>query len=154
MFLAAASEKVTSVQDAAGYAAAAIVKDSVFGALLLGAVMLLVWLVRRVLAVQDARVADQKQMSERLEKAQDRQGQLIEKMTEAFSAFKGSVDSLIQAQESGRNAITELNTSVQQLRTTMDSVIRDAVRRGSGSSGRYGVVRTEIPPVSTSPRKD
>ena len=144
MLLAVASEKVVSMQDAAGIAAYAIVKDSVFGALLVAAVALLVWLIRRVLAIQDLRVDDQKQMSERLEKAQERQGQIIEKMTEAFSAFKSSIDRSKESQDSDREAVDKLSTSVTSMRSTLDSVLRDAVR-GRSHSGGYSVTGVEPP---------
>lgn len=142
MLLSDASLASTSVQDVASTAAYNVVRDSVFGALLLVAVVLCVWLVKRVLEVQDLRVADQKHMSERLEKAQDRQGTLIEKTTEAFSSFRGSIDQLNRTQETHRDADYELASVIQRLQGTVDSVIRDAVRgKRTGLSGEYNATR-------------
>ena len=141
MLLAAAP--AATIEGAAGTAIYSIIKDSVFGALLVAAVVLLVWLIRRTLAVQDARVDDQKQMAERLEKAQQRQGEIIEKMTEAFGSFKSSVDGFKEAQRAGNDAIHSVGSKVQGLTTIVDGVIRDAVRRSR--SGGYSSVR-ERPP--------
>jgi high-affinity Fe2+/Pb2+ permease len=116
------------VSKAAEIAIYSIVKDSVFGALLIVTVILLVWLVRRVLSIQDLRVQDQKDMSDRLEKSQEKTSALIEKMTEAFTTFQSAVDKLNQTQELSREATADLASTVRSLKDTVDSVVRDAVR--------------------------
>lgn len=147
MLLADGGKTVEGVAELAVYS---IVKDSVFGALLIVSVVLLIWLVRRVLAIQDLRVQDQKDMSERLEKSQEKTSALIEKMTEAFSTFKSAVDKLNQTQELSRDATSELTSTVRSLQGTVDSVVRDAVRgpyRSSRSSSSIPATRPEsIPP--------
>lgn len=145
------ADNTASVQGAAENAVYSIVKDSVFGALLIVAVVLLIWLVRRVLAIQDLRVQDQKDMSARLENSQEKQGALIEKMTEAFSAFKNTVEKLNQTQEMSRGATNDLVVAVRSLQSTVDSVLRDAVRnpyRRSHSPSSVPAVK----PSSSPPR--
>lgn len=145
MLALAAADPVTEV---ATTTVTAIVRESVLGALLVVAVVLLVWLVRRVLAIQDLRVSDQKQMSDRLEKAQEKTTQLINTMTEAFSTFKVTLEKINQTQELSREAATELSSSVKSLQNTVDSVIREAVR-GTARAGSYSVTRRE--PTSSTP---
>lgn len=70
--------------------------------------------------VQDLRVSDQKDMSERMEK-------LVTQMTSAFGEMKNSIDNLISTDKEGQTALQ----SVQQ---SIDGVIRDAVK--GRSSGR------------------
>lgn len=139
------------MNDAAGSAAAVLIKESVMGALLVVAVVLLVLLVRRVLAVQDLRVADQKQMSERLEKAQEKQSQLITSMTDALGGMRSTIGSLDKAQNASRDTTAELSSSINAMRATIDSVLREAVRAKSArppsnysspssTSGGYSVI--------------
>lgn len=148
------ADSTASVQDAAGSAVYSIVKDSVFGALLIVAVVLLIWLVRRVLAIQDLRVQDQKDMSARLEKSQEKQGALIEKMTEAFGAFKNTVEKLNQTQEMSRGATNDLVAAVRSLQSTVDSVLRDAVRSPYRRSQSPTGTPVPRPGSSSPPRRE
>lgn len=129
--------------DAANSAVAVIIKEGVMGALLVVSVALLVFLVRRVLAVQDMRVEDQKKMSDRLERSQERQSALIEKMTQAFTSFESAVDKMNQTQQLSSASVTALLAEVGKLQSTVDSVVRDAVRKPTSRTGAYSVVRPE-----------
>lgn len=131
------------VEEVASNAVGFIIKESVMGALLVVAVALLVWLVKRVLAIQDLRVEDQKKMSERLEKASDKQAALITTMTETFTAFKVTLEKLNNTWELNEKATSSLSSSVDKLQNTVDSVVRDAVR-GQTRRGYSG--RTTPPP--------
>lgn len=139
--IAAVSAATQGVEDATSR----IVKDSVFGALLVVAVILLVWLVRRVLAIQDLRVEDQKAMSTRLERSQEKQALLIEKMTEAFTGVKATLETLNRTQQESSRVTSDLSNNVKGLQNTVDSVIREAVRSKTSRSGGYPAVR---PPES------
>ena len=124
-----------TVADAAGSAVSTVYKDSILGALLIICIALLVWLIRRVLSVQDQRVDDQKQMSERLEKSQDRQTALLEKTGEAFLRHEASMQRQIDVLTRSTEEVAGLSSSVRSMQGTVDSVVRDAVRsrpRGSG----------------------
>lgn len=154
MLLAAAvADGGKTVESVAGIAAYSIVRDSVFGALLIVAVVLLIWLVRRVLAIQDLRVQDQKDMSARLEKSQEKTGEIIVKMTEAFSTFKSAVDKFNQTQELNWEATSDLTSTVRSLQGTVDSVVRDAVRGPYRSSSRSGTSTPAVRPGSDPPNR-
>jgi cell division protein FtsB len=66
-----------SVTETAAYV---IVRDSVFGALLVLALVAIYSLVRVLLAVQDKRVADLERVNERVEAREDKLEKLSEKM--------------------------------------------------------------------------
>lgn len=117
--------------DVASTAAYSIVKDSVFGALLLIAVVGIIWLIRRLLAVQDLRVADQVRANELMERTRDKTAALMEQVLKASSSVDSALEDMSEAQETQANAIRESRTAIQQVQTTMDSIIRDAVRRRS-----------------------
>ena len=132
MLLASLQPKVAN--EAAGDALAVIIKDSVLGALLVIAVGLCVWAVLRLNSVQNKRVADQKQMNDRMEKSQEKMAGLIEKMTEAFAGHKAALEKLADTERSQTDTMVKLCGEMRGLQGTVDSVIRDAVRRSSPRS--------------------
>ena len=85
-----------------------------------------VWMLNRV---QNERVADQKQLSERMEKASERQEKLVEKMTSTFSGVKNALENLTQTEK-------DTQAFLRELKGSMDGVIRDAVRRSSTPAPR------------------
>lgn len=124
-----ASLQPKAANEAAGDALAVIVKDSVLGALLVVAVGLCVWAVLRLSSVQNKRVADQKQMNERMEKSQEKMASLIEKMTDAFTGHKAALDRLSDTEKSQTETMVHLCSKMEGVQSTIDSVVRDAVRR-------------------------
>jgi uncharacterized protein HemX len=120
-----------AMTDVATTAAYSIVRDSVFGALLVVAVLGIAWLIRRLLSVQDQRVADQVRANELMERTREKTTALMSQMTSASSAVNVALEKLTDVQGDNGRAITELRSAVQALQSTMDSIIREAVREAA-----------------------
>lgn len=130
------------MNDVATAAANSIIRESVLGALLLLAVVGLYLLMRRLLSVQDQRVADQVRANELMERSREKTAALMEQVTTASIGTNNALDRLTDVQSDQVRAIAELRSSQQSIQTTIDSVIREAVRSrvegpGQGSSGRH-----------------
>lgn len=125
------SEAATKVTEAASTAVFSIIKDSVLGALLIIAVLGVIWLLRKVVTVQDQRIADQKAANEAMERQREKVSDLALKMVHASTQLNASIEKLTDSTEDHTKAIAELRSSFQELKNVVDSVIRDAVRRRS-----------------------
>lgn len=98
----------------------------------------------QLIRVQNKRVGDQKQLNEHMEKARERMEGLIEKMTEAFSGHRAALDRLNETEKLQTETMRNLASKFEGMQTTMDSVIRDAVRNPYKRS--YTPSSTKPPP--------
>ncbi len=128
MQLLAAAEHASTVADVASTAAYSIVRDSVYGALLVAAVGGIVWLIKRLLAAQDQRVADQIRANESMDRTREKTAALMEQMTRALSEVNGALERMSDLQGDSVRAINDVRTALSNIATTLDSIIRDAVR--------------------------
>ena len=108
----------------AGKSGLNILESSLLGAIAVLSLVVAIFSVWKLNRVQNERVADQKQLSDRMEKASERQEKLVEKMTSTFSGVKNALDNLTQTEQQTQGLLRSMQQS-------MDGVIRDAVRRGS-----------------------
>lgn len=146
------TKSVAGVAETAMYS---IVKDSVFGALLLVAVFGIIWLIRRLLSVQDMRVADQVRANEKMEAIRDKTAKLLEQLTKTSSESSVALERMIDAQSDNVRSLGEMRTTVERQQLTIDSVIRDAVRgrvsRSDAPARNDPQKRVDTPaPVTTS----
>jgi len=102
--------------DAASKAGLSVVESSLLGAIAVLSLLVAIFSVWRLNVVQNLRVEDQRKMSERMEK-------LTEKLTTTFSEFSNTMTNLNQTEKDGQQLLRELKSSV-------DSVVLEAVRRG------------------------
>jgi len=104
-----------------------LLEKSVIGSVLVLALAGAIAAVVLALRVQNARVADQKEASERLEKTHS-------KMVEAFGKFKGTLDSLQKSEETSQQGLTALSREVSGLSGKVDLMIAmSGQRRGGGA---------------------
>lgn len=115
----------------AGKSGLSVLESSLLGAIAVLSLVVAIFSVWKLNRVQNERVADQKQLSERMEKAFERQESLVEKMTSTFSGVKNALDNLTQTGKDTQSLLRELKGS-------MDGVIRDAVRSRNPSSPPRG----------------
>jgi hypothetical protein len=136
-------ERVTEV--AAG-SASNVIKDSVFGALLTVAVVCIIWLLKRLMSVQDQRVEDQVRANEMMEHSREKTSSLIAQVNQASVGVNATLDKLVDAQCDSTRSLGDLRSSIQSLQVTTDSVIRDAVRgRSQPEVAPMSSVRQEVP---------
>jgi hypothetical protein len=128
-------EGADKTAEIAATAASVIIKDSILGSLLLVAVVGIVFLIRRLLAVQDLRVVDQVRSNEIMERSREKTVVLMEHVSKASNEVNSALDRFTDVQADTVKAVSELRVALMNLQNTMDSVIRDAVRgRSSGGS--------------------
>lgn len=131
MTLAAVTE-AKSVTETVAYI---VVRDSVFGALLVLAITALYLLTVQLLRIQEKRVTDLQKLNERVEAREDSTRRLVDKMTEAFQQVKSSLDTLSRVGERQAEA-TDGNTEVlRKVEGTLDSVIREHARTAAHVAG-------------------
>lgn len=122
MLLLAMDGPVAEAAKLAGKSGLTIIESSLLGAITVICVIVTILAAWRLNKVQNDRVADQKQMSEKAEK-------LISGMTSTFSGVKNALDNLTQTEQQTQILLRSLQQSIE-------GVIRDAVRRGSSSPPR------------------
>jgi len=118
MLLAA---QVPQAADTAKSAGLTLIESGILGTLLVFAVSVAAFAVWKLNKVQDLRVEDQKKMSERMEG-------LVQKLTLTFSEMNNSIVNLTSAEKEGQMVM-------QAMKTSMDGVIMEAVRRSGRSYG-------------------
>jgi len=118
MLLAA---QVPQAADTAKSAGLTLVESGILGALLVFAVSVAAFAIWKLNKVQDLRVEDQKKMSEKMEG-------LVQKLTLTFSEMNNSIVNLTSAEKEGQLVM-------QAMKTSMDGVIMEAVRRSGRSYG-------------------
>jgi hypothetical protein len=118
MLLAA---QVPQAADTAKSAGLTLIESGILGTLLVFAVSVAAFAVWKLNKVQDLRVEDQKKMSERMEG-------LVQKLTLTFSEMNNSIVNLTSAEKEGQAVM-------QAMKTSMDGVIMEAVRRSGRSYG-------------------
>ena len=101
---------------------------TVIGSLLVLSWVLTIALVVQLVRVQNARVEDQKTLSDKSEK-------LMNKMLTAFSEMKGALESLKEAEQSGQKATEALKVSIDSLKTSFDLFLISHGRRLTPPSG-------------------
>jgi len=143
-------DPTTKAVEVASTAAYSIVRDSVFGALLIVSVIGIIYLIRRLLSVQDLRVADQVRANEMMERLREKTGALMEQVTRASTEANSALERLTDIQSDNNKAIGELRATLQALTMTMDSIIRDAVRSRREPSAPPARVQTTRHEVSQS----
>jgi septal ring factor EnvC (AmiA/AmiB activator) len=116
------------VEEAATSAVAVIVRESFLGAFAVLCLVLCVAAAWLLVRVQNQRTQDLKQMSDKMEKSQDQMAQLIGKMTEAFLGHKAALKRLTDTEKVQTETMQNMVSKMEGMRTTIDSVIRDAVR--------------------------
>ena len=87
--------------------------QTVLGALLILAVIMAIGAIYALIRVQNARVADQKEMSDKLEKTNF-------KMIDAFTKFQSTLNNLEEAEKEGVKAQYALRDEVTKMGTKMD----------------------------------
>ena len=97
---------------------------------ILGALLLLSWIIAaaaiwQLIKVQNARVQDQKEMSDRLERTNA-------KMSSAFEKFQGAVESLEKAEQTGQQAVSLLKDQVMEVANKVTILIMGSMSRGGG----------------------
>jgi uncharacterized membrane-anchored protein YhcB (DUF1043 family) len=112
----------TEAAELAGKSGLSVMESSLLGAIAILSLVVAIFSVWKLNRVQNERVADQKQLSERMEKASERQEKLVEKMTGTFAGVKNALDNLTQTEKDTQFVLRDLKSS-------MDGVIRDAVNR-------------------------
>lgn len=106
--------------------ALSVLEKSVIGSVLVIALAGAVAAIILALRVQNARVADQKEASERLEKTHS-------KMVEAFGKFKGTLDGLQKSGETSQQGLVALSREITGLSGKVDLMIAmSGQRRGGG----------------------
>jgi biopolymer transport protein ExbB/TolQ len=144
MTLAAVTE-AKSVTETVAYI---VVRDSVFGALLILALFALYLLTVQLLRIQEKRVTDLQKLNERVEAREDSTRRLVDKMTEAFQQVKSSLDTLSKVGDKQAEA-TDSNTEVlRKVEGTLDSVIREHARTAAHVAGyrRLTPTNESLPP--------
>ena len=144
MLNGAVLEEASKVADVATSALSTIVNNSILGALLVVAVCAIGLLIKRLLAVQDLRVADQVRANEIMERNREKSATLMEQYTKASNEVNSAVERFTDVQGDTLRTIGSLQTAIASLQSTLDSVIRDAVRGNrprdpapSESTGRH-----------------
>lgn len=130
-------------------AGSTIIRETALGVVLIVVLVLFVWAVRALKAVQDARVEDKEKAADRIEKANEEYRKLYEEMTKALS-------SIVASQGEQSKALDRNTRALEDVRRTMDNVVREAFgvyRRPS--TGTMAAVR-ESPRVEAraAPRTD
>lgn len=126
-------------------AGSSLIKDTALGAITIICLALAVWAIRELKKVQDARVADKEKAADRLEATNEKDRASQAELTKAVNALAGA-----QA-ETGR-AIERNTQAVQENTRSLETVVRDAIRRGTGSSGGYPAMRPPRPDDRKEPR--
>jgi hypothetical protein len=142
-------EPTRATEDVVASAAGNVIEKGVLGALLIIAVVGIIFLIRRLLAVQDQRVADQVRSNELMERTREKTALLMEHVAKSSNETNTTLDRHADKIEDNTKAAGELRTELAALRSTMDSVMRDAVRSGghsseSSSSSRHEASRAGI----------
>lgn len=106
----------------AGRSGLTLLESSLLGAIAVLSLLVAIFAVWKLNRVQNERVEDQKQMSERMEKLADR-------LVSTFSETNSALQNLTQAEVQGQ-------ALMQQLKSSIDGVIMAAVRRGSSHPPR------------------
>lgn len=116
---------------------------SVLDKTVIGSVLVISWVITvaavvTLIKVQNARVADQKALSEKSER-------LTAKMLTTFGEMKGALESLKEAESSGQKAIESLKSSIDSLKQTFDLFLISQSRRFTPPKGltRSEIVRAE-----------
>ena len=100
-------------------------EKSVIGAVLIVALGLMVTAVVAMIRIQNARVADQKEASIRLESTHT-------KMVDAFGNFKITIETLSRAEDTTQQGLQALSREVTALSGKVDLMIAMRGQRGSG----------------------
>jgi len=125
MLLAALMGPAVEAAELAGKSGLSIIASGLLGSIAVLSLLVAIFAVWMLNRVQNERVADQKQLNDRMEKASERQEKLVEKMTGTFAGVKNALDNLTQTEK-------DTQAFLRDLKGSMDGVIRDAVnRRGS-----------------------
>lgn len=138
MLAAAVSGSVTET------AAYAIVRDSVFGALLLLALVALAVLTKILLSVQDKRIADLQSINYHVEQREEKNAALLTSMTTALNVHTKALETLERAYVEHTRVIAANTEGTRRLENTVDSVLRD--------HARIAAKRSLSPPTMSSPR--
>lgn len=106
--------------------ALSVLEKSVIGSVLVIALAGAVAAVVLALRVQNARVADQKEASERLEKTHS-------KMVEAFGKFKGTLETLSKSEDTTQQGLQQLSRDINGLSGKVDLMMLMGKQQGGGS---------------------
>lgn len=139
------SEEPSKTIDVAASAATSVIEKGILGALLIIAVIGIVFLIRRLLHIQDQRVEDQVRANEVMERARDKTAAIMEHFSKASNDIDMALDRFADVQSDTAKrfadvqsdtvkAVSELRAAVTSLQNMVDSVIRDAVRSRRAAS--------------------
>lgn len=101
---------------------------TVIGSLLILSWVLTIASVVQLIRVQNARVADQQQLSDKSEK-------LIDKMLTAFTEMKAALESLKEAEKSSQQASDALRGAIEGMRHSFDMFLMTQGRKFTPSAG-------------------
>jgi hypothetical protein len=93
-----------------------VLEKTVIGSLLLLSWAIAILAIVQLIRVQNARVADQKEMSSKSEK-------LLDKMITAFEEMKGALQGLKEAEEKGHKVMETTQASMNTLSSRMDMLV-------------------------------
>ena len=139
MLALAQSKEVVEVAAKSGLT---ILETSLLGAFAILCLAVAVVAVWQLIRVQNKRVCDQQKLNDHMEKARERMEGLIEKMTAAFAGHKAALEQLSRTEQQQTDSLKQVGEGLTKVQTTLDSVIRDAVRgRPRSSSPPRGTPR-------------
>lgn len=102
--------------------ALSLLDKTVIGSLLILSWALTIALAAQLIRVQNARVVDQKSLSDKSER-------LTSKMLSAFTEMKGALDSLKDAEKSGQQVTEALKNSISSMQQTLNLFLISQGRR-------------------------
>jgi flagellar biosynthesis/type III secretory pathway M-ring protein FliF/YscJ len=119
-----------------------VAESGLLGALVVIFLGIAIFAVVALYRAQNQRVDDQKQLNYQSQKNTEKTAEIIEKFNTAFAGFKTALEKQDANQQESYRLLEALSAAVQATRSTVDSVLRDAVRGDKHQSsdsnpGRY-----------------
>lgn len=124
------------VEKAAEQSVTSIIRETMLGAIAVGACLLAIWAIRSLKTVQDDRVSDKEKDATRQETQNDKDRLVQGEQTKAIAA-------LAEAQREHTRALERNTTAMDANTRAVDGVVREAVsgRRATGISGGFPAAR-------------
>jgi hypothetical protein len=106
-------------------AALGTLAQSVLGAITIVSVAVAIWAVKKLSSVQDERTKDAKEAADKLEKT-------IERMLDVQGGVTRAIDAVTQSTRAGEQVDREQSIALAQIKQTLETTIRDAIRYSRG----------------------
>lgn len=114
-----------------------LVGNFILGGISVFAVGLMGWAIRELKRVQDARVADQKAFTTELTGFSTRFQEAQASTVSAIDRLTAAENQQTDALKNNTAALSDCKGTMETMRQTIDSVVRDAVRRPRTTSGQF-----------------